>query len=177
MERDGELRMLLAMDTEETELTLKTSAQSEVLEGAGPVVMNVSEWALPWNGHKYDIYYGESLGIATWQDAKKYCESLGGHLATITSQEENDAIWRFANWYWHEGGIFFGFTDEQEEGVWRNVTGEEVSYTNWHSGEPNNQDIQNYGQIYAEGDWDDSKFDYSKFICEWDLIEGEEEAE
>ena len=29
----------------------------------------------------------------SWHDAKSYAESLGGHLAIVTSQNENDFLW------------------------------------------------------------------------------------
>ena len=40
--------------------------------------------AEPTDGHKYEIFR-ETL---TWEEAKAACEAKGGHLATITSQEE-----------------------------------------------------------------------------------------
>ncbi len=40
------------------------------------------------SSHKYTVF---NLGM-TWTEAKAYCESLGGHLATISSQEEQNII-------------------------------------------------------------------------------------
>ena len=40
--------------------------------------------ALVYNGHSYYIY---SNVADTWEEAKTYCEKLGGHLAVITSAE------------------------------------------------------------------------------------------
>ncbi len=48
---------------------------------------NIPANAPTFNGHTYYLYTGY-----TWQEAKDYCESVGGHLATITSQEEMDFI-------------------------------------------------------------------------------------
>ena len=36
-----------------------------------------------YNGHKYQVFSTNG----TYDDATEYCQSLGGHLATITSQE------------------------------------------------------------------------------------------
>ena len=36
----------------------------------------------------------------------------------------------------HEEEYWIGFTDEQEEGNWQWVTGEEVTYTSWHGSQP-----------------------------------------
>ena len=42
--------------------------------------------AVKFNGHSYYVYNLSS--VTTWEEAKEYCESKGGYLATITSKEE-----------------------------------------------------------------------------------------
>ena len=42
-------------------------------------------------GHYYQLY----CHAKTWEDAEKYCVSVGGHLATITSAGENDFLHQF----------------------------------------------------------------------------------
>ena len=84
----------------------------------------------PINGHLYEKFDTPM----TWDDAKAYCESLGGYLATVTSQAEQDWIWD----YFSPEGSYFGASDAEEEGVWKWVTGEAWDYTNWRPGEPNN---------------------------------------
>ena len=44
----------------------------------------------PSNGHRYVLINKEM----TWREAKAYAERLGGYLATITSQEEQDWIYQ-----------------------------------------------------------------------------------
>jgi hypothetical protein len=46
-----------------------------------------------------------------WHDARNYCSSLGGHLVTLNSQEENDFVYQLLDWGW------LGGTDEQSEGA------------------------------------------------------------
>ncbi len=41
-----------------------------------------------WNGHTYKIH---DLAAA-WPEAEAYCESLGGHLVTITTDEEQNML-------------------------------------------------------------------------------------
>ncbi len=120
--------------------------------------------AVEFNGHYYKFY---DVGM-TWYEAKEYCESLGGHLVTITSEEENNLIQSFAQQ--NKCGIIIGFTDELEEGKWKWVTGEDVVYTNWRSGEPNNEWNEDYADIYISGTWNDGHFEREKccFVCEWD---------
>lgn len=95
---------------------------------------NIPADALEYNGHYYYVYdmnYG-------WDEAKAYCESLGGYLATITSQEENDVVYQYLRDQGYESA-YFGYKDEEEEGVWKWVTGEKNTYSNWSSGEPNGE--------------------------------------
>jgi flagellin len=93
----------------------------------------------------------------TWHQAKANAESLGGHLATITSQEElNEIISQVPN-YGNES-VWLGATDENIEGHWEWVTGETWGFTNWESSVPvfntpdQNYMWSSYNGIYK---WDD----------------------
>ncbi len=120
-----------------------------------------------FNGHTYCVFDLSS----GWKEAKEYCESLGGHLATITSKEENDSVYEFVKQSGYRDA-FFGFTDEAEEGTWQWVTGEPVDYTNWKDGEPNDDaGTEDYAMFYHnyEDKWNDWNFsEVTAFICEWD---------
>ena len=78
-----------------------------------------------FNGHVYE-YYNKKM---TWNQAYKFCEKKGGHLVTVTSQEENDFIVGLANLssgnVWTGGKTF----DSSKTGIW--ITGEPFEYTNW----------------------------------------------
>ena len=70
---------------------------------------------------------------------------------------------------------YFGFSDESSEGNWKWVNGTSTSYTNWHSGEPSNQDgIEHYAMFYEkfqDGTWNDADGIIDAgcaYICEWD---------
>ncbi len=94
-----------------------------------------------WNGHTYHIY-DESL---TWEEAKQYCENSGGHLVTINSKDENNAISQGIKNSAYSKSMYWigGFKD----GDWKWVTGEAMKYTNWNEGEPTN--TQNCMAIYT----------------------------
>ena len=100
-------------------------------------------------------------GKFTWDEAKKDAEKKGGHLATITSEQEWDAIQK------ELGEVpylyFLGGTDEKTEGVWEWITNELWKFSKFSKGQP---DDFNGGQDYlstwketANGnrEWDDQK--------------------
>ena len=128
-----------------------------------------------FNGHRYYVYNRDN--ITTWEEAKQYCESKGGYLATITSQEENAYVYSYLRDNFDYESAYFGFTDEEEDGNWEWENNEEVSYTNWHPGEPNGQDENEkhamYYYKYLDGSWNDGNFEDDawngdgSFICEW----------
>ena len=136
---------------------------------------------------KYRIF---DIGME-WSSAKAYCESMGGHLATITSQQEQEEIEKLLkdggkNSYWIGGYV--------ESGKWKWVTGEKFEYTHWAYRQPdykqntpgNKEDCL---MVYKNknpkirsglGGWNDMYHDCTRkgnsffgltnfgFICEWD---------
>lgn len=129
--------------------------------------------AFEWNGHHYYLYDNSS----SWDNAEIYCEKIGGHLATITSEEENNAVYGFLRSKGYENA-YFGFSDQSAEGTFLWITNEEVEYTNWASGEPNSENSsEDYAMFYykySEGQWNDGDFGGTTvnggvmYICEWD---------
>ncbi|MBO5316375.1 MAG: hypothetical protein J6B48_08105 [Clostridia bacterium] len=113
---------------------------------------------------------------ASMEEAKAFCENIGGHLAIIDSQEENDAVYSGLVSLGYRNA-YFGITDSQKEGTWLTVTGNSPAYTNWHSGEPNSEsskeDWAMFYWKYTNGQWNDGNFTGTvsggkAFICEWD---------
>lgn len=99
---------------------------------------------------------------------------IAGHLATVTSQLENDIIWRWAN----RGDIWIGLSDR--EGVapgaqesqnladrstmgWAWVTGEDFEFNNWGANEPNDAGgLEDAGHIRNDGQWNDNRSGYTE---------------
>lgn len=144
---------------------------------------NITENILEFDGHQYKLYNENSM---TWEEANAFCEEQGGHLVTITSADEQDAIYQYAKQFDVHSDIWIGISDVEVEGDWSHwITGEEVTFTNWGTGEPDNyQGIeQDYGVICMEhksgsgydvqpGQWDDiaenGETASGFFICEWE---------
>jgi hypothetical protein len=150
--------------------------------GGGPCATFNPE-AQAFGGH---CYYRNTTPV-TWPLAKAGCEALGegGHLVTITSQEEQTFVWNLAAMT----DVWIGATDgkmESEPGdmsalfTW--TTGEDImQFNGWASGEPNNyQKACSSGTgdcwehcgfmwVDTQGAWNDDICGYEKaYICERD---------
>lgn len=82
-----------------------------------------------YQGHSYLCV---DSGV-TWEEAKAYCESMGGHLACINTEEEQNFITSVIK----TGGKYqywIGGYATADGYAW--VTGEEFDYTNWDVNEP-----------------------------------------
>ena len=103
-----------------------------------------------------------------------------GHLANITSQEENDFINTLS-----PGNIWLGGSDGAVEGEWRWLAGPEAgqqfwqggvagstvggSYANWGGGEPNNSGNEDTVHMRADGRWNDQPGATAyNYVVEWD---------
>lgn len=145
--------------------------------------------AVEFNGHYYKAFNTSK----SWKEAKTYCESLGGYLATITTAEEqNFIVDTFLKGSPAKKCYFLGgYRESISSSVWYWVTEEPFSYNNWGGGE--NTQSDEYGQIYtiiASGNstwmqpykwYSHMNYDtgtsiadwagkYTGFICEWDNI-------
>jgi hypothetical protein len=88
----------------------------------------------PANGRTYHL-----LEPADWTVSEAAAVALGGHLATVDDQAEND--WLVAT-FKNQGGtdidLWIGFNDMQVEGQFVWSSGAPITYTNWDIGEPSN---------------------------------------
>jgi len=121
-----------------------------------------------FGGSSYELYRPGRPFV----DAKEFAESLvsngvKGHLATITSQAENDAI-RDLLKDSEIDAIWLGAQDSGAEGTWSWVSGPEsnqvfwkdgktLSYANWKEGEPNNANKEDCATFVKEGFWNDAQ--------------------
>ena len=113
-----------------------------------PTKATLVEWLVSegGNGHFYEAI-AVPTGI-TWTEASEAANSAGGHLATITSQEENDFVFSLVDddvfwfqWSSLHGPWLGGYQPEgssEPDGDWQWVTGEPFDYTNWFGSQPDN---------------------------------------
>jgi len=150
--------------SKKVESEIVSKPESEIKK---PIKPEIPQDAVIFNGHSYKVFKN---GM-NWSQAKEYCESLGGHLATVTSKGENDFLNTYIRSSGHKGA-YFGLTDEAVEGAWAWVTGEPVTYFNWALDEPNNQFGREHYVIFSiyetTGVWNDIPHEVWPFICEWD---------
>lgn len=92
---------------------------------------------ITYGGNTYAVYgVPAKMCEATvpWSYAKTYAESIGGHLVTITSEEEWQAMMPLLEEA--RCDVWLGATDEEETGNWKWITGEVFSYSEWETGYP-----------------------------------------
>lgn len=139
-----------------------------------------SEW-VQWdvssggNGHWYKPVPG--FPGLTWTLANELAQAQGGHLATITSAEENAFVFSLvANdpQYWnfccnYSGAALGGLQQDgapEPAGGWYWVTGEPWTYSNWGPGLPDDQEGRGPEErlhfFNPDGQWNDlGKLDFN----------------
>ena len=117
----------------------------------GPVVQWTPENG--GNGH----FYQAICTLRNWNDANAAAVAAGRHLATVTSEAENDFVFELIDDenLWTVGGTHgpwlgaFQPDDLAEPaGGWVWVTGEPFSFTAWFAGEPNDDSVEDYLHFY-----------------------------
>ncbi len=105
--------------------------------------------AVPLTVKPHSSRYEIIAADISWSEANNICIANGGHLATITSQEEMDLLTEMAT----QSGLKYlwigGYTsvrDNQAFGHW--TTGEPFDYTAWFPGEPSRNDKDGTPEFY-----------------------------
>ena len=101
-----------------------------------------------YDGHTYQLYAIKNWG---WNKAKQWCESKGGHLATVTSYGEHRAIDKLTTSF-STKKLWLGA--KRTNGKFKWCTEENFSdYNNWGKGQPDNA---NGNEDYLEYTFDDA---------------------
>jgi PKD repeat protein len=123
---------------------------------------DTSGWTLnPTTGH----YYKALDNCGNWEQCETAAQAVGAHLVVLDDQAENDWV---ANTFVppiNTWGYWIGYTDKEQEGVWKTVTGITVTgdvYTHWYPGNPDNYGgNQNYAVMHAGNQWNDTVLDHT----------------
>lgn len=131
--------------------------------------------------YKGKIYKVFNSGFG-WNNAKLWCESQGGHLATINSEEEWEIVKKALNDF---NGAKCWLGAENKSGSWKWVTGEELSFTKWAQNQPdccgNNEfylgtfgnDSLESLNCYLWNDYAESGVEVGGFVCEFEYTCGD----
>lgn len=137
---------------------------------------NFTDYLL-FNGHTYHVFQQK----LTWDSAKTYCESQGGHLVAVI----NPGVQAFIESFVEDPVWIGGYSPSGLVSDWAWVTGQPWGYTNWAIGQPDNSGgtepyVQmGVGTSWAGGQWNNwSTTATCYFLCEWDTdITGESKYE
>ena len=125
---------------------------------------SIPQGAQEYNGHYYYVFTNVT---DNWVEAENYCESLGGHLAVITSDAENRFVYDLMKKS-TQSGAYFGLIKRNDGWQW--INGESLYYTNWNIGEPSGDGpCGNFWPSHSAYHWNDYPArGITSFICEWD---------
>ncbi|XP_050816638.1 mannose-binding protein-like [Gopherus flavomarginatus] len=128
---------------------------------------------------KYEIFFSfrwvKSVGKKTFmltgtkdsfENGKSLFTKAGGALACPHNRAENTALQEILK---DSEQAYLGMSDVQTEGKFLYLNGGPVTYTNWETGEPNNNKNEDSVSMYSNGKWNDIDCSNSEIliICEF----------
>lgn len=152
------------------------------------VTNSAPDMLFEYNSHLYSCY---DISMS-WKEAEAYCNGLGGHLASINDENEQELIMAMSATYCKKQNIWIGGYFENDSWSWSD--GSSFSYQNWDVDKPDNYGDNEFFLRYANGNidydtwsakqgkWDDCA-EYGSgedsdaplssfgFVCEWDSRE------
>lgn len=129
----------------------------------------IPDTAKEYNGH---YYLCVNAGNIAWEEAKKRCEAKGGHLVTITSEDE--MAWILRNLEVSSNDEYWIGCSMDQNGNWTWVTGEKFDYSNWADYNPRaTKGEMYYVKTSVNGQWintvnESSSWYMNGYILEWD---------
>nr|XP_039250734.1 LOW QUALITY PROTEIN: macrophage mannose receptor 1-like [Styela clava] len=140
-----------------------------------------SEW-LMYDNYCYQVH-GEYTVCATdstdwsdgecragWYEARDKCRDIGGDLVTIHNKYENAFV--SAQIMRVPTNVWIGMNDEHWYDQYTWSTGEQVTYTNWYTGEPNHWNneercVEMHHREDVVGRWNDIRCDNAvSYVCQ-----------
>ncbi|CAJ0599039.1 unnamed protein product [Cylicocyclus nassatus] len=107
-----------------------------------------------WNTEPKHLCFKVFFEDKTAYEAEKYCESIGGLLASIHTQEQNKLIHEKSNHTKTWIGLRFATVDANtREKHW--IDHSPTDFENWDRNEPNNLGGEYCTVVNADGTWND----------------------
>ncbi|XP_067029694.1 perlucin-like protein [Acropora muricata] len=108
-----------------------------------------------WVQHGKSCYIVIDIPTAEWEAARRNCRKLGGDLAKITSEDENQFVYNLTGNQTHTParGAWLGLrrNKDNDEFYWTDDT-PLACYKKWVPGEPNNPSTERCGHLYGKSD-------------------------
>jgi hypothetical protein len=145
--------------------------------------------AWEFGGHSYALFGTNFKGWLTWEQSKTFCEKLGGHLVTLGSQAEQDALVKALDRaQLQPPTVFIGLSGDWRKNQWAWVTGEPVTFRGFRTkggkelyGHKNQKGVITAADKIPGGPhqpvrlttkpdtgWYVEEHEIDAFVCEWD---------
>jgi len=132
------------------------SDAEEVAQGTDPSESDTDGDGLDDAVELHGAIYMAIPGMFTWDEAKADAERLGGHLATIGSEQEQAMLYRCAGPQAFNEHLWAGAEDLDGDGQWSWVTGEPFDYVFWIENRPRAAHRFRVMLLLGEGDRDNN---------------------
>ena len=113
-------------------------------------------------------YFWVRNNKTSWDTAENFCQNEGGHLASITSKEDQEYMLDQVG----RSPVWIGAIDEKREGSWEWTDCSPFNFTGWAPGEPSQalQQEENCAELFREEKhykgWNDLDCNASlDFVC------------
>ncbi|XP_039915265.1 macrophage mannose receptor 1-like [Hirundo rustica] len=117
----------------------------------------------------FKIFQGGREKMQTWFEARDFCRTIGGDLACIHSEEEQNLIARLERDYIHYS-FWMGLSALDSDAGFTWSDGSPVNFEKWSHGEPNNYDGNEKCGVftgYLNMNWNDLFCDHMlDFVCQ-----------
>lgn len=144
-----------------------------------------TSWSI-YNNHTYAYIDDLTVGGLDWGFANEFAEQQGGHLVTITSDDEQKFVTELVAGKGTKSTYWIGLTRNNINNHWEWVNGEEFNYSHWGDGEPSSYAekwvhmVNTDAAPYPIGSWNDTLYDCKAggdwfgnsncgLIIEWDV--------
>ncbi|XP_012586939.1 PREDICTED: C-type lectin domain family 4 member K isoform X2 [Condylura cristata] len=168
-----DLGKAIALNAKVQEIQKRLDNFAKLVKQQGDIVQMVSQ---DWMYFQGNLYYFSRV-VKTWYSAQQVCVSESSHLASVTSDSEQEFLYKRA------GGVFYwiGLTKAGSTGAWTWVdntpfnSAQSMRY--WAPGEPNNSDNNEHCvniKLSSLQSWNDASCDSKlHFICKRPYVPSE----